>query len=155
MVEKKSISFQTELYQLLEIRKDEGAGGTRSEVINRDLSRYYRLLFTSQIEIFKKFTSLELTGIFVSLNGSLNTKISEGLLYQNVADSHAYGELAGIEGLEATPLLEKISDLNYAEQVAVIDLAERFWIEVSKDRGDFTVNELRDTLIKEYLETLR
>lgn len=155
MVEKISVSFQTELYQLLESRKNDGFGGARSEIINRDLYRYYKLLFTSQIEIFEKFTSLELYGIFASLNGFSNTKISEGMLYRNVAESYEYGELMGVQGLEIEPLLEKISELTYTEQVAVIDLGERFWAEVSKGRNGLEIDELKNDLVKEYREALR
>ena len=156
MVEKKSVSFNEEVFKMVESRRDFML--TRSEILNRDLSRYYYLTFVSQLDIFEKLTTNELYAIFATCNGAMySSNISDGRLRFAVEESYQYGVLSGIEGLnDIKPLLEKMADWSLMDQYAAIDLAERFWKEGTREIDPInTPEELKEMLLKEYQEVIR
>ena len=156
MVEKKTISFGSDLFKLVESRKD--SMYSRSEVVDRDLSRYYHLVFLSQLRIYEQLTAEEIYAILATCNGVIHGRdISDGMLRRNIAEAYQYGVLDGIEGLNNVDrLLDKMADWHLIDQLAAIDLAERYWGEISKDASSISSPEdLKELLLNEYKDVLR
>lgn len=155
-VEKKTVAFQKEIFNLIERRCENTLHFTRSEIINRDLSRYYKLVFYYQMKVFDKFTNPELHAIMATCNGTIFTFISNEMLFLEVQEAHTYGVLASVEGYDIEVLLKKIAELQPMETIALLDITERFSLEVSnRDYGLVNLEDIKQAEVQNYIENLR
>lgn len=90
-------------------------------VARRDLERYYETLRRS----LPRFTRAEAYAILDVTNGTLFDPWSVPLLWASVADAERLGETWQID---QAALAERLRGLSYAEALAVVDAAERFWV---------------------------
>lgn len=155
-VEIKTVAFQKEIFNLIERRCESNLKFIQSEIINRDLSRYYQLVFHYQRKIFDTFTNAELHAIMATCHGTIYTFLSNDMLFSDVQQAHLYGKLAFIKGYEIESLLNKIEGLQPMETIALLDITERFWLEVSNSEFRLvTLEELKKPEIQNYIENLR
>jgi hypothetical protein len=150
-VHKATISFREEIFKMIE-KRAEGEEYSRSEVINRDLERYYKLVTASRISAVAKLTDMQFTAVIASFKGTNFTGISSTALISQVGDAYDLGELSGIDGFdnyEWEELMDILQRFSHSEVVAVIDTAERYWTEVGKGRTNLEPAEFREELYKE------
>ena len=107
---------------------DKGAGD-RSGAIRRGLSRYAEICRRSQ----PKLSVAEWNLVCDSLSGVIHD--SAGMvaaLSIGIADSIRLDGLDAKWKVDGPALVAKLEALSYCERVAVVDLAERYWIVVGK-----------------------
>lgn len=90
-------------------------------VARRDLTRYYEMLRRS----LPRFPRAEALAILDVCNGVLFDPWSAPLIWASVADADGLGEKWRID---QAALAERLRGLSYAEALAVVDAAERFWL---------------------------
>lgn len=109
----------------------------RSEQINGDLTRYYRLLAEARPALRERFSPAELSLILDACNGWMMDVASPAYLWMEVADAV---RLNGIdtkwEVSDASALVQRLRDLSWIEQVALADAIARWWHAVGE--GDHT-----------------
>lgn len=107
--------------------------GGRSEVVKTDLSRYRRLIRSTQARLKSEevFSETEQGLILDALNGSLLGDRPETLA-GSVADSMSLDGTAGKWEVEPHAIREKLTSLTPLEFAAVADGAERYWAAVSR-----------------------
>ena len=126
----------TTLYLTPELKAAVQQRGAQSEIIRRDLGRYYGLIARAKRELREMFTVDELSLIADTLNGSIlcEERVGNDLL-ADVADAihlDAYDKKWEVDG---PALLEKLQAIQYdARGYALADAVEFWWQRVS--RGD-------------------
>lgn len=93
---------------------------SRNEVARRDLERYYAVLRRS----LPTFDRQEALAILDATNGTAFDPTTVGLLWADVDDAEGLGEKWGID---RHALVARLRGLTYAESMALVDAAERFW----------------------------
>ena len=105
-------------------------GDNRSGVITLSLERYFAILETSRRALAEKFDKQECALILDALNGIMFADtISLQLVYANIEDSLADG-LDKKWKVDSKELVKKLRALTYAENVTLVDAAERWWSRV-------------------------
>lgn len=89
-------------------------------VASRDLERYYEALKRS-LPTFERSEALAIMDV---CNGTLWESWSVPLLWASVDDSEGLGQKWGID---QPALVARLRQMTYAEALAVVDAAERFW----------------------------
>jgi len=127
-----SITIEPEVLAWIEERAD-----NRSEQINGDLTRYYRLLAEIRPTLREKFSPQELSLILDACNGWMMDFASPTYIWMEVADA------IRLNGLDrkwevATPddLVRRIRALSWPESIALADAIARWWHAVGE--GDHT-----------------
>lgn len=151
-VAKVSISLSPAVFKQIENRA-EGEENSRSEVINRDLSRYYKVLDDAKRGLKGKIGMHYITaGVAACKN---NRPILIGDRYALAILVHAAYEAGMLEGifddieeLTGDTLLDDLQDkINDIDALAIVDLSERYWIEVEdKGREGLTVERFMKEL---------
>lgn len=111
--------------------------GTRSEIVRRDLSRYYGLLARAKQELQPMFSVDELSLIAEALNGSLLTdeRIGHDLL-ADVSDAVRLNGLAEKWNVNGPALIAKVRELrDDARGYALVDAVEIWWRRVGDGEG--------------------
>lgn len=102
-------------------------GDNRSGIISRDLERLYtlysRALATIPLQLNEAYLIVD------ALNGTLMDANTAKLLWAEIEDSIKLDHLDKKWQVEGKALVEKIRNLNEIQSLAIIDAAERFWIE--------------------------
>jgi len=121
--EKISLTLEPEVLAWVDERAD-----NRSEQINGDLTRYYRLLAEARPTLRERFSPAELSLILDACNGWMMDFQSPTYIWMEVADS------IRLNGLEqkwkvAAPedLVQRLRDLSWIESVALADAIARWW----------------------------
>ena len=139
VVEKKSISFKDEVFELVEKRVN---SLSRSESVNWGLIRYYKLIFNAQLHLIPKFTDEEFGVIFYACGSKVLNIMEKGLVRNEVYNYYRFGSVTRTANIDIDVLTAKLSEISEIEQVALIELSERFWVEIGKQgRSDLTVKE--------------
>lgn len=119
-----SIYLKHNLKNDLELR-----GDNRSQIINRDLARLYNLYRWSLKGI--NLTVDECALIVDALNGTAYDGIiaPSTWLLASIEDAVQLGRLDTKWKVDGRALLDKLCGLSDAQALAVIDAAERFWVQ--------------------------
>lgn len=105
-------------------------GDSLSGSINRIADRYYEILRRSRIDL----SDAEMDAVRDALNGWLAepaATISGGPALE-VEDALDDG-LAERHGIDGRALVDKLRELSYAQEVALVDYVEQFWRAVTPD----------------------
>lgn len=132
MTEKREAPIQfrdSDLSEQLDLRTSNFLD-SRGQVARRDLGRYYKALEETLRQI--PLSDREALLICDLSNGTLWDPMTVTMLWAQVADSleEGYDKKWGVDG-EA--LTQKLRKLNHFQCQAVVDAAERFWAENSRD----------------------
>ncbi len=110
---------------------------TRSEQINGDLSRYYRMLAEIRPTLREKFPTAELSLILDACNGWMMDFSSPAHIWMEVADAIRLNQLdTKWEVADGTNLVHRLRSLSWAESVTLADAIARWWHAVGE--GDHT-----------------
>ncbi|MDI6872116.1 MAG: hypothetical protein QME79_12385 [Bacillota bacterium] len=105
-------------------------GGSRSEVVSRDLMRLYDLYRHELAEV--NLTASEAGLIVDVLNGTLITDAGQArLLWAEVEDGIKLDHLDEKWHVDGPALVEKLRGLRLSQALAIVDAAERFWAAVA------------------------
>lgn len=128
----------TSVYLMKEVKEEiEKRGENRSEVICRDLERLYTMYRrTMRRQLITIEEACLLTDL---LNATLSTADSAHMLWGSVLDGCKFDKLDEKWGVDGEKLTEKVKNMHEFECMALIDCAERFLEEESKD--DISNNE--------------
>lgn len=113
---------------------DPGVRGRRSEIISRDLERHYLLLA-------RALRTVELTQVEALLvaeackDWALPAQSTLWLLWNQVDDAIRLKGLDRKHGVDGQTLVNKIQDWSDLQVMAVVDAAERFWVNPSRGGG--------------------
>ncbi len=111
----------------------ETRGGSRSEVINRDLLRLYDLYRYELAEL--TFSEGEAGLIVDVLNGTLTAHASQAaMLWAEVADGIRLDHLDEKWQVDGEQLVATLKALRLAQCLAIVDAAERYWAAVGAGR---------------------
>lgn len=103
----------------------------KSQVVERDLDRYYTLLRYARADLRSLLSGNEIAAIVDNLNGvwlADSPEIGIRGIPLNVADGVQMSGLAQKWAIEGITLIEKLRDLSFVHLSALADAAERFWI---------------------------
>jgi hypothetical protein len=130
---KKSIWVGEALERALAERVEERATGSTSSIINCIADRYCETVRRSTPDL----TQDEWMLIFDSLNGVVLTDSAQSVagLWGGIEDSI---ELDGLDekwSVDGQALVEKLRALDYPQQVAIADTAERYWAKFGTGTG--------------------
>ena len=115
------------LVEARQARSGEEQSYDRSAVIARSLDRYFYALAAARRALRERFSAAEQGLILDVANGALfASPCAVGFIEHEVADAIAdgYAEKWHVDG---PALVEKLAALTYAEKLALIDAAERWW----------------------------
>jgi len=125
-VSKFSISLMPDVVASIETRGDE-----RSTTINRCLGRYFAVLDDSRRKLAELLSDAEMGLILDVFNGTLFAEpFGIQLVDREVSDSlvDGYAEKWKCDG---PALVKKLRGLDYVDQVALVDVVERWWNRVA------------------------
>lgn len=127
-----SITIEPDVLAMVEERAD-----NRSEQINGDLTRYYRLLAEIRPTLRDKFSPQELSLILDACNGWMMDFSSPQFIWVDVADSIRLNQLDQ-KWAVTTPddLIQSLRNLSWLESIALADAITRWWHAVGE--GDHT-----------------
>lgn len=122
---KQSVSLALEVVEQVERRVDAVRGGF-SGTLSECLARYFEALRRARTELQAVFSGKELALLCDVLNGSLMQSYSVPLLYAEVEDSlpDGYAEKWEVDG---PTLVERLRNLSYIQNAALVDAVERWW----------------------------
>lgn len=127
-----SITIDPEVLAHIDERAD-----NRSEQINGDLLRYYRLLAEVRPTLRERFSPAEISLILDACNGWMMDFSSPAHIWMEVADGIRLNQLDQKWGVEhGTDLVHRIHGLTWIESVALADAIARWWHAVGE--GDHT-----------------
>lgn len=98
-------------------------------VAKRDLERYYETLRRS----LPTFGSQEALAILDTCNGTLWEPHTVRLIWANVEDAIRLEALDQKWNIDGAALVARLRSLSYAEALAVVDAAERYWCSAEED----------------------
>jgi hypothetical protein len=106
--------------------------GGQSQVINRDLGRYYEAIKDTRRALAQKFSDKEIGLILDNLNGTLMEEtFGVRLIYANVEDAITYESIDLKWEVDGDALVAKLKGLSFIENAALADAAERWWHRVA------------------------
>lgn len=102
----------------------EGARGDRSSVLQRIIGRYAETVRRSTPTL----TVDEWKLLCDAMNGTLHeSAVSIAAVWQEIEDTILLDAIDAKWGVEGPALVKKLKRLDYAGQVAVVDVVERYW----------------------------
>jgi hypothetical protein len=105
----------------------EGAKGDRSAAVQRILGRYAEIVRRSVPDLSVPEWKL----VVYSLNGVIHDPPSMiSALWHGIEDSISLDKLDTKWDVDGAALVKKLKRLSFAENVAVVDIAERYWLAV-------------------------
>ena len=110
----------------LELR--ESAMLKQTDVVRRDLTRYYYLMFYTAAEI--KLTEAEFYCICDALNGSISTDdalMSARMLPVQIEEHINFNQMPKQFDIDGDQLIEKVKNMTAAQKQCIIDVVERYW----------------------------
>ena len=114
----------------------------RSEQINGDLTRYYRLLAEARTALRARLSPAELSAIVDVQNGHVYApRLSHDDISANIEDACRLDGLADKWSIDGRGLVETLSALDLWQLTALADATERFWHAVGE--GDTTRDPAR------------
>ena len=114
----------------------------RSEQINGDLTRYYRLLAEMRPTLRERFSPPEISLILDACNGWMMDLSSPAHIWLEVADAIRLNQIdKKWEVTDGQALVQRIHDLSWLESVALADAITRWWHAVGE--GDHTRDPAR------------
>jgi len=130
--EKLSITIEPEVLALIDARAD-----NRSEQINGDLLRYYRLLAEARTSLRALLPPAELYAILDVQNGHWYApRLSHHEITANVEDACRLDGLADKWSIDGSALVAKLTALDLWQITALADATVRFWRAVGEgDHG--------------------
>lgn len=127
-----SITIEPDVLRWVDERAD-----NRSEQINGDLSRYYRMLAEIRPALREKLSVAELSLILDACNGWMMDFLAPAYLWMEVADAIRLHQLdAKWEVEDGANLVQRIRAMSWAETVTLADAITRWWHAVGD--GDHT-----------------
>lgn len=118
-----SITIEPSVLAWIDERAD-----NRSEQVNGDLTRYYRILAEIRPALRERFSPAELSLILDACNGWMMDFAAPAYLWMEVADSI---RLNGIdekwEIADGADLVQRIHNLSPLESIALADAVARWW----------------------------
>lgn len=117
---------------------DQGAYGNRSAWITEHLHRYLAALADARRHLREILSPEETCLLMDNLNGVWHQALTVQCIWGNVADGIDHHRLDKKWDVEGPPLIEKLQGLNYVENAALADAAERFWgaVAAAKTKAD-------------------
>ena len=126
---KLSISLPDNVTKELEIRSSGNISGT----IAQQIERYTMSLFQARLKLRDVLTEAEMGLILDVLNGIFI--VSPAYIIQEIADAVRYDRSDEKWECDGEALIAKMAQFTYAENLAIVDAAERFWLEVSAGKN--------------------
>ena len=124
---KLSISLPDSVTKELEIRSSGNISGT----IAQQIERYTMSLFQARLGLREKLSEPEMGLILDTLNGTMFIDtFSPAFIAQEIADAVRYDRSDEKWECDGEALIAKMAKFSYAENLAIVDAAERFWLEV-------------------------
>ena len=129
---KLSISLPDNVMTELEMRSSGNISGTIAQQIERHMMN----LFQARLGLREKLTDPEMGLILDVLNGTafIDT-FSPAFIIHEVADSIRYDKSDEKWACDGEALIAKMAKFTYAENLAIVDAAERFWLEVGAGKN--------------------
>lgn len=125
---KLSISLYPRAEAFAKARGDVKAGDNVSGAVNKALERYEAILERGRSHLLEILSENEMALIMDVLNGVMfSDTISIHMVYAEVEDGISMDGLDQKWNIDGKALSEKIKNLEYAEKVALVDAAERWW----------------------------
>lgn len=125
---KLSISLYPRAEAFAKARGDIQAGDNVSGAVNKALERYEAILERGRSHLLEILSENEMALVMDVLNGVMfSDTISIHMVYAEVEDGISMDRLDQKWGVDGKILSEKIKKLKYAEKVALVDAAERWW----------------------------
>lgn len=135
-VQKLSFSLPPDLVAELDARGDE-----RSHTLTRHMERYLNILATSRRRLADQLNDQEIGLILDTLNGTLFSEpFSISMLPLQIRDA-LDDHLDEKWQVDGPALVEKLKALSYADQVALVDAAERWWERVGRGENKLPPGE--------------
>ena len=129
---KLSISLPDNVMTELEIRSSGNISGT----IAQQIERYTMSLFQARLGLREKLSEPEMGLILDTLNGTMFIDtFSPAFIIQEIADAVRYDRSDEKWECDGEALIKKMAQFSYAENLAIVDAAERFWLEVSAGKS--------------------
>lgn len=127
-----SITIEPEVLVCIDERAD-----NRSEQINGDLLRYYRLLAEMRPALRERFSTAEISLILDACNGWMMDFSSPAHIWMEVADGIRLNQLdTKWQVTDGQGLVERLRALTWIESVTLADAIARWWHAVGE--GDHT-----------------
>lgn len=100
----------------------------RSEQINGDLTRYYRLLAEARTQLRTRLSSSEIAAIIDVQNGHIYApRLSHYEISANIEDACRLDGLAEKWSIDGRVLVETLQAMDLWQITALADATERFW----------------------------
>ena len=129
---KLSISLPDSVTKELEIRSSGNISGT----IAQQIERYTMSLFQARLGLREKLSEPEMGLILDTLNGTMFIDtFSPAFIAQEIADAVRYDRSDEKWECDGEALIAKMAKFSYAENLAIVDAAERFWLEVAAGKN--------------------
>ena len=129
---KLSISLPDNVMTDLEIR----SAGNISGTIAQQIERYTMSLFQARLGLREKLIDAEMGLILDVLNGTIFIDaFSPAFIAQEIADAVRYDKSDQQWQCDGEALIAKMAKFTYAENLAIVDAAERFWLEVAAGKS--------------------
>ena len=129
---KLSISLPDNVMTELEVRSSGNISGT----IAQQIERYTMSLFQARLGLREKLIDAEMGLILDVLNGTIFIDaFSPAFIAQEIADAVRYDKSDEKWECDGEALIAKMAKFSYAENLAIVDAAERFWLEVSAGKS--------------------
>lgn len=139
-----SISLYPRAEAFARARGDVVAGDNISGAVNKSLERYEAILERGRSHLLEILSADEMALILDVLNGVIfSDTISIHMVYAEVEDGIGMDQLDQKWSVDGKALSEKIKNLEYAEKVALVDAAERWWNFVAAETQPGYLDTLR------------
>lgn len=110
----------------------------------RDLERFYHVL-AKELSVIE-LTEGEASLIVDACNGVIWEPWSVGLLPASIADAITCEQLDKKWSVDGKQLVEKLRKLTYTQKLAVIDAAERFWVNAAEGYASVSTRPIAERL---------
>ena len=129
---KLSISLPDNVMTELEVRSSGNISGT----IAQQIEHYTMSLFQARLGLREKLIDAEMGLILDVLNGTIFIDtFSPAYIIQEIADAVRYDKTDEKWECDGEALIAKMAKFTYAENLAIVDAAERFWLEVAAGKN--------------------
>lgn len=134
---KHSITLYARAADFIRARGEVSPGDNMSAVINASLERYAAVLAAGRRRLMETFEESEMGLIIDALNNPMfRDPKSIALISQSIEDAIDMDNAATKWNVDDAALTDKLAGLSYAEQVALVDAIERYWLD-DEPSGDF------------------
>lgn len=134
---KHSITLYARAADFIRARGEVSPGDNMSAVINASLERYAAVLAAGRRSLLDLLDESEMGLIIDALNNPMFREPSAiSVITASIEDAIDMDAAAAKWGVDDAALLEKLQGLTYAEQVALVDAVERWWLS-EQQSGDY------------------